>query len=134
MTDRSRAIALGALVVALAGCASGGAPQLAPPTLEPTFPVEPPVAWARADHLAVTTQGSSSCPTGPLAVSSPGDQEVVLEIGPLHPDRDPCSADLAPTTTEVELPARVSPDEELTVRLRYSNGDEETVVLPPAGD
>ncbi|WP_116450339.1 hypothetical protein [Blastococcus litoris] len=133
MTERSRAIAVAALVLALTGCGAGTS-GLAPPTLEPTFPAEPPVAWARPGHLAVTTQGSSSCPTGPTAVAASGEQEVVLEVGHLHPDRDPCSADMAPTTTEVELPDGVSDGAEVTVRLRYSNGDEETVVLPPAGD
>jgi hypothetical protein len=84
-------------------------------------------------RLSVVPYGSSSCPTAPADVTVVGDQEPVLDIAPLHPDRDPCTADVAPRTTEVQVPAGVTSDEELTVRLRYPTGEEETIVLPPAG-
>jgi hypothetical protein len=104
---------------------------------QPTFRIAPPpplVAWADGgERLAVVTQGSSSCPSGPTDVAVVGDQELRLEIGSLFPGRDPCTADMATTTTEVDLPDGLSADEPVTVRLRYAEGGERTVLLPPAG-
>jgi hypothetical protein len=150
VTDR-RAVVLVAAVLALCGCADAGQgppvgreplPQqsLQPPTpgAEQTFEVLPPpplvTTWSDDGDLAVTTHGSSSCPSGPIAVTVVGEQEVAVEIGLLFPDRDPCTADMSPTTTEVERPRGIDPGETVTVRLRSSGGAEETVVLPPAGD
>ena len=151
MTDPRAAAALGVvLVLCLGGCASTG-PDGALPTVPvppgPTVPLTPgqtlevlppppPVRWSDdGEHLAVTTTGSSSCPSGPTDVTVLGDQEVGIEIGFLFPDRDPCTADMAPTTTEVERPRGIDPAETVTVRLGYEGGGEETVVvLPPAGD
>ena len=97
------------------------------------LPPPPPVSWD-GGRLSVTTYGSSSCPSGPTDVDVVGDQELDVWIEPLFPDRDPCTADMAPRTTEVELPDGVSSAEELTVRLRYGDEHQETVVLPPAGN
>jgi hypothetical protein len=145
VTDLGRAAAGVFAAVVLGGC---GIPE-AERHLEtlpdvPTLPSEPgqtvevlppppPVSWDGDGRLAVVTYGSSSCPTAPADVTVAGDQELVLHIAPLHPDQDPCTADVAPRTTEVEVPDGVSSGEELTVRLRYPTGEEETVVLPPAG-
>jgi hypothetical protein len=147
VTDLGRAVAAGLLAaVVLGGCGIPGAERPletvpAVPTLstgEPgqTFealPPPPPVSWDGAGLLAVVTYGSSSCPTAPTDITVAGDQELVLDIASLHPDRDPCTADVAPRTTRLELPDGVSAEEELTVRLRYRPGEEDTVVLPPAG-
>jgi len=130
VTDRARAAAALVLIALATGC--GGRQEEDAPEHE-VLPSSPPVAWADDGHLSVTTRGSSSCPTGPGEVAVTGEQEVVVGIEPVFPDRDPCTADIAPRTTEVALPRGVSAEEELTVRLRYGNGDEETVVLPPAG-
>ncbi|MGY1804503.1 hypothetical protein ACI78T_14585 [Blastococcus sp. SYSU D00922] len=146
MTDLARAAAALLVVVVLGAC---GAPREQAPvqTLEvppaPTVPHEPgqtfevpppprPVSWTDDGHLSVTAYGSSSCPAGPTRVRATGPQEIEVDIDLLFPDRDPCTADMSPTTTEVELPDGVSPDDELTVHLRYGE-DRETIVLPPAG-
>ena len=152
MTERARrAVVLAAAVLAVGACGSEtAAPQepmpdgllrpapgpTAPLAPGPTFEVPappPPVAWAGENRLAVTTYGSSSCPRGPAGVSAGGEQEVLVAIRPLFPDRDPCTADVAPRRTVVDLPTGISADEPVTVRLRHEDDDEETVVLPPAG-
>jgi hypothetical protein len=51
----------------------------------------------------------------------------------LFPDRDPCTADIAPTTTEIDVPEGISADEPLTVVLDFGSGVQQQVVLPPAG-
>ncbi len=150
MTDRSAGAAV-LVFVALTLCGCGAAreapdagaltaPHVAPHS-EPvgpgrTFevpPPPPPVAWAEGGRrLAVTTYGSSSCPTGPRKVEAVGAQEVRVEVEPLFPGRDPCTADMAPRTTEVELPQGVSADVPLTVLLDH-DGEQEQVVLFPAG-
>jgi hypothetical protein len=53
-----------------------------------------------------------------------------VELRWLYPDRDPCTADMAPTTTEMGLPDGISSAESLTVHV----GDGEAVVLPRAPD
>lgn len=149
MTDRPVGAALVFVALTLGGCGAGGetpdagaptAPHVAPHS-EPvrpgrTFevpPPPPPVAWADGGRrLAVTTYGSSSCPTGPQRVEVTGAQEVRVEIEPLFPGRDPCTADMAPRTTDVELPEGVSADAPLTVLLDH-DGEQEEVVLSPAG-
>jgi hypothetical protein len=151
VTDRRRtAVVLALVALALGACGTArDASDAGRPTgslpLVPTLPATPgqtfdvrplptPVAWADGRRLAVTTSGSSSCPTGPADPVVVGDQELRVPIVSLFPDRDPCTADMAMTTTEVELPDGISPDEPLTVHLRYEGDDEKTVVLPPAGE
>ena len=140
MTDRRSAVAvLLAAALALCACAEAGRerPEDPPPGAGQTFevlPPPPPVAWSEDGDLAVTTYGSSSCPSGPGAVTVVGEQEVVIDVEALFPDRDPCTADMAPTTTELRRPDGIDADATVTVRLRHPGGDDETVVLPPAGD
>jgi hypothetical protein len=133
VTDRAGgAVALLACLV-LSSCGSpADEPDLARPTESvplvpvPTFraptepdapertvevpPPPPPVRWDEdGDQLAVTTWGSSSCPRGPTDVA-------------------------VARTTEVGVRGGVSADEPLTVHLRHGDGEEETVVVPPAGE
>lgn len=147
MTDLVRTAAGLLVSVVLSGCGIPDAEtplETVPDVPEPTrtsepgqtyevAPLPPPVSWGEDGRLSVVTHGSSSCPTAPTDVAVAADQELLVEIGPLYSDRDPCTADIAPRTTEVELPDGVSSDAELTVRLRHSGEEEETVVLPPAG-
>jgi hypothetical protein len=155
VTDRRSAAAVLAVVaLSVGGCSSTGDAPGEPratgsvPSFPP-FPTEsagpgqafevpplpPPVVWADdGRHLAVTTHGSSSCPRGPTDVSVAGTQELRVEIGFLFPGRDPCTADMAVTTTEVDVPDGISADEPLTVLLDHGEGDGERVILRPAGD
>jgi hypothetical protein len=147
VTDRRRAAVVLATVL-LAGCASGAGapgPGAVPTEPLPTFvrppagetfslsPPPPPVAWADdGETLAVTTGGSSSCPTRPAGVEAVGPHEVRVAVRPLFPDRDPCTADMMLTTSEIEVPDGISADEPLTVVLDLGDGVEERVVLPAA--
>lgn len=151
MTERPRAaVLLTAALLAVGGCAAGrdaqdGSRPPAPAPMSPTVPTAPgktlevlppppPVAWAGdGDRLAVTTNGSSSCPLGPTDVAVVGDQQLRVDVAFLFPDREWCTADIAPRTTEIEVPDGISADEPLTVILDGEGGAEERVVLPPAG-
>jgi hypothetical protein len=138
VTDGPRAaVVLTAALLAASACgARDGADTGGPPGAVPTFAVPPPlppVSWADdGETLAVTTRGSSSCPTGPADVEAVGPQEIRVAVRPLFPDRDPCTADVAPTTSEVEVPVGISADQPLTVVLDFGDGVEDEVVLPPA--
>ena len=145
MTDVPRA-AVVLTGAALAVCACGAGPQepeagrlgpTAPAVPGQTLEVQPPpppVVWADdGAHLAVTTSGSSSCPLGPTVAEVVGAQEVRVHVTLLFPDRDPCTADIAPTTTDIDVPEGISADEPLTVVLDFGSGVQEQVVLPPAG-
>lgn len=152
MTDRAAAAAVAVAVLAVVVLCGCGVPRAEAPlhTLTvppgppvpgepgPTYevaPTPPPVSWTGdGDELSVTTYGSSSCPTGPSDVEVIGEQELRVRIEEEFPDRDPCTADMAVFSAVVDLPRGISADEELTVRLRYGSGDEQTFVLPPAGD
>ena len=152
MTDRPYAVALavgGLLLLGVSGCAApraDGALPTVPMSPGPTQPMTPgqtvevlppppPVRWSDdGESLHVTTYGSSSCPSEITAVTAVGDRELRLDIGPPSSGPGACSADLGPTTYEVPLPGDVPADEGVTVHLRYESGEEETVVLPPAGE
>jgi hypothetical protein len=84
--------------------------------LEPAF--QPSVAWVDdGRYLGVVAFGSSSCPSGPLAIEVVADQEIQIRLGPLFPDRDVCSADLSGHVTVVELPEGITPTKPLTARF-----------------
>jgi hypothetical protein len=136
VTDRLwLAVVLTVATLTVSACSTSGAmPEGSPPNgaLPHVPPQPPPVTWAEdAEHLVVVTYGSSSCPAGPTDLAVVGDQEIRLEIGPLFPDRDPCTADMAARTTEVELPDGSSVDERLTVLPQYEGEPEQVVRLPP---
>ena len=145
MTDAPRAaVVLTGAVLAVCACGAGPqepeagrpgptAPAMPGQTFE-VLPAPPPVVWADdGAHLAVTTSGSSSCPLGPTVAEVVGAQEVRVHVTFLFPDRDPCTADIAPTTTDIDVPEGISADEPLTVVLDFGSGVQEQVVLPPAG-
>jgi hypothetical protein len=143
VTDVPRAaVVLTGAALAVCACAAGpqdpeaGRPgPTAPARPGQTFeilPPAPPVAWADdGARLAVTTSGSSSCPLGPTDAEVVGSQEVRVHV--TFPGRDPCTADIAPRTTEIDAPEGVSADEPLTVVLDFGDGGQERVILPPAG-
>ena len=155
MTDRLRAaVLLTVATLTVSACTtSGAAPEVSPPTGPlPHFPLPsepvpgapgrtvvvppppPPVRWADdAEHLVVVTSGSSSCPTGPTDLVVVGDQEIRLELGLLFPDRDPCTADMAVRSTEVDVPEGISAGRPLDVLLEHEGASKRMVLLPPDG-
>ncbi|WP_347060352.1 hypothetical protein ABC795_07520 [Blastococcus sp. HT6-30] len=84
--------------------------------LESAF--QPSIAWVDdGQYLAVITHGSGSCPSGPDGIEVVAEQEVDIGLGPLFPDRDPCTADMSPHVTVVELPQGVTPTKRLVARF-----------------
>ncbi|MGY1601708.1 hypothetical protein [Geodermatophilus sp. SYSU D00815] len=101
-----------------------------PPTAPGDLPLfEPTVAWVDdGRYLAVVGYGSSSCPSGPHGLDVVGDQAIEVRLGPLFPDRDPCTADLSGHVTVVELPEGITPTRPLTARF-----GEREVTIPAVG-
>jgi hypothetical protein len=76
-----------------------------------------PLAMWVGGGLAVVTFGSSSCPPVPTSIAAPDAEHVVIEFA-ASPDT-PCSADLAPTTHQFDLPSGVSATPGVTAELRF---------------
>ncbi|GAA1745835.1 hypothetical protein GCM10009746_30890 [Microbacterium paludicola] len=115
------------LVIALAGCApkpiigtvSRGAPdgvQLDPLSESPT------AVWVeRGESFAVVTMGSSSCPAVATKVESNGDDLVSVTFG--SSSNEPCTADIAPTTHQFDLPEELTRDS-ISVEIRFEDWPE----------
>ena len=65
--------------------------------------------------------GSSSCPVVASSIDAAEDDRVSVTFGPSP--NDPCSADMAPTTHEFDLPAGVTSDT-ITVEIRFEEWPE----------
>lgn len=65
--------------------------------------------------------GSSSCPVVASSIEAAEDDRVSVTFGPSP--NDPCSADMAPTTQEFDLPAGVTSDR-ITVEIRFEEWPE----------
>jgi hypothetical protein len=90
---------------------------------------QPSIAWVNdGQYLAVITHGSGSCPSGPHGIEVVADQEIEIRLGPLFPDRDPCSADISGHVTVVQLPQGIRPTQPLVAR--FENGE---VTIPAVG-
>lgn len=104
--------AFGVVVAAclLTGCSDPGAgvAQTMKPGVPEGLVVEPlsegpAAAWVeRGATFAIVTWGSSSCPAIATALSADGPDRIAVTFGPSP--NDPCTADMAPTTHEFELP------------------------------
>lgn len=82
-----------------------------------TARVVPSVAWVNdGDFLAVTTVGSSSCPTGPVTWTT-GNNELAIDTGELRPGAGNCTTDNSPYTTIFEIPTGINPAVDLTIRV-----------------
>jgi len=132
--DRMRSVARSVVVVVtwllaigLAGCAanpgvglvSRGIPEGL--TLDPLTEAPAAVWMERGESFAVVTMGSSSCPVVATAVSAKGDDLVSVMFG--SSPNNPCTADIAPTTHEFELPTGVTGDA-ISVEIRFEDWPE----------
>lgn len=115
------------LAIGLAGCAAnpgiGSVSRGAPDglTLEP-LSESPAAVWIeRGESFAVVTMGSSSCPVVATKVSADGDDLVSVTFG--SSPNNPCTADIAPTTHEFDLPASVTGDA-ISVEIRFEDWPE----------
>lgn len=83
----------------------------------------PAAGWIeRGKTFAVVTMGSSSCPPVATAVDADGDDLVSVTFA--SSPNDPCTADMAPTTHEFDLPAGVTAGA-ISVRVRFEDWPDE---------
>lgn len=90
------------------------------------------VAALDGDELDLVLLGSSSCPPVPVQVGTV-DQAVVVQV---QTDERPggwCTADLAPTTYVLQVPAPLQSTGPLAVVLRGDWGEQELALLRPDG-
>lgn len=110
------------------GLPEGAAPSPSASTELPADPdFSPSAVWLEDDVLAVVTYGSSSCPTAPSSL------EVVdgtdLRIATIQLGGEVCTADIAPTTFEIDDPEGLVPTMSYTVTF---DGESESVLEPLA--
>jgi hypothetical protein len=110
--------------LALAGCASssGGAPSESP-TSQATIESDPDLgaAWLDSGRMVgLVTLGSSSCVPGIADEAQYTDGVLLVELAAPAAD-EPCTRDLVPRVTLVDVPAGVDPEENLQIEV---TGDE----------
>lgn len=82
---------------------------------------EPVAGWiVEGESFAVVTWGSSSCPPVAAKLLIQGGDRI--ELGFENSPNEICTADMAPTTQEFDLPAGVS-ERPVTLVLRFEGGD-----------
>jgi hypothetical protein len=84
--------------------------------------------WATAGRMAVVTFGSSGCPGLPERLDVP--RSNLLTVTVKAPDSGPCTADLAPTTSVIEVPKALDVTQGVTVTI-IDGSYGGTVALPP---
>ncbi len=122
-------LGFGAIAAAfvLAGCGTPGVADGVSPGVPPGAVLDPlsegPVAaWVEeGSRFAVVTWGSSSCPSVATELTVEADDRLSLTFGPSP--NDPCTADIAPTTHEFELPDSVT-GRPVTITVGYEEWDE----------
>jgi hypothetical protein len=103
------------------------APEDLKPTAIPDPDFSPRVVWLSEETLAVVTFGSSSCPAAPAALDLIGPD--ALDIALKSTGGDVCTADLGPTTFEIDDPEGLDPSMSYTVTF---DGESESVLEPLA--
>lgn len=111
--------ALALLGVLLAGCAtpSGGDTPSEEPTTQETVTPDPDLGAAWLDSgrmIGLVTLGSSTCV--PVADVAELDDDGVLQVTFVAPEADePCTSDLVPRVTLVNVPEEVDPELDLSI-------------------
>ena len=101
-------------VCLLTGCSDPGAgvAQTMKPGLPEGLAADPlgeghAVAWIEPGAtFAIVTWGSSSCPAIATALTADSPDSIAVTFGPSP--NDPCTANMAPTTHEFELPEEIT--------------------------
>ncbi|MBW9121919.1 hypothetical protein JNB63_17615 [Microbacterium trichothecenolyticum] len=114
------------LVIALAGCAAnpgiGTVSRGAPDGVLDPLSESPTAVWVeRGESFAIVTIGSSSCPAVATEVETDGTDLVSVTFG--SSPNTPCTADMAPTTHQFDLPAEVTSDA-ISVKIRFEDWPE----------
>ena len=127
------------LVLAVAGC---GAPTL-PPWLVRYYPGIPAgvttvkanatAVWMTSSEMAVVDWGSSGRPNLPTKLAVPASDHLTVTTTLYNPTSSSCTADAAPTTSIIKVPAALSHTEDVTVPI-LDGIESGTVSLPPRAD
>lgn len=113
----------------------GVPPSAVTPSAVPT-PQEPPgvpaggvaAAW-RNGRLELAIWGSGSCPAVPTGVKARGQHAIEVTISEDY-GNGPCTADLGPTTSIIDVPDEIAEADPLTVTVRGKNRRPVTIDLP----
>jgi hypothetical protein len=134
VTRRISALVAGAvLMLVVVGCGTEILPAFlvryyrgVPPGFTSSF--RDGAVWTAAGGMAVVTYGSSSCPALPVRLDVSANNHLKVTVNPLS--SGPCTADLAPTTSVIEIPNALDITRGVTVTIT-GDGYGATVSLPP---
>lgn len=89
--------------------------------------------WVTSSEMAVVDWGSSGCPNLPSKLAVPASDQLAVTTTLYNPSSATCTADAAPTTSIIKVPAALSLTENVTVTILDGilSG---TVSLPPRAD
>ena len=128
-TRHTLAVTAAALAISfVGGCSSdngaGSTTPGVPEGLEVDAMSEAPIGtWIeRGESFAVVTMGSSSCPPVATDVRAEKDDQVVVTFG--SSPNDPCSADMAPTTHQFDLPEGIATGNRVSVDIVFEDWPE----------
>lgn len=128
-------ISVGIAACLLTGCSEPGpgVAQRVTPGVPEGLVVEPmsegPAAtWIeQGETFAVVTWGSGSCPLVATALAAEESDRIAVTFG--RSPKDPCTADMAPTTHEFDVPDEVT-GSPVVIEVRYEDWpDEHTLTL-----
>jgi hypothetical protein len=80
-----------------------------------TYAFRDDAVWTTAGRMAVVTAGSSSCPGLPIRLDVPASNLLTVTVNPLS--SGPSTADLAATTSVIEVPKGLDVTQILTVKV-----------------
>ena len=95
----------------------GGPPSLTARIVADVAATKPFAAWAGPHQIYVVAWGSGSCPHLPTLVYADRHNDVTVDTAEQSFGADACTADLAPTTSTVSLPAGLDLSRPLRVRI-----------------
>jgi hypothetical protein len=118
------------------GCGAQSLPSwlvryyLGAPSGVSTLKAQDGAVWWSTDEIAMVTWGSSGCPDLPTRLAVPAGNRLTVTAQLYDPSHASCSADLAPTTSIIKVPAALTRTEDVTVTIVdvYYGA---TVSLPP---
>jgi hypothetical protein len=93
-----------------------------------TYAFRDDAVWTTAGRMAVVTTGSSSCPGLPVRLDVPVSNLLTVTVSALS--SGPCTADLAATTSLIEVPKALDVSHGVTVKI-IDGSYGATVSLPP---
>ncbi len=124
MKRRLEGLLVGMTLLVLTGCAAPEVADAVRPGIPEGVEFEPLsegpwVTWIEdGTRFAVVTLGSSSCPRVATALTVEDDEHLTLTFA--ASPNDPCTADLAPTTHEFDLPDAIT-TRPVTITIDYED-------------